>query len=253
MRIAHKRGLRTLLIAATFSAGLSAPVSAQQAVTCVNCSTIVQQLLDYARQLEQLQQEIQTAQNTLNFFLNAVQNTASLPNTVYRDLTADIQRIENIANQAQMLGGQTGAMIGNLSPSTGYPLAGISSWTQQLVNEDAALATAMRSAAQVLNLQPAQLQADATTLSSLQSQAMAATGRQQVLQSIAGINATVGQQIGKQQATLAAAMQALATYDIAQADRQALLEAVGQQRLLQEEQVSCQALQATGSSIPCAQ
>ena len=253
MRIAHKRGLHRLLIAAIFSASLSAPVSAQQAVTCVNCSTITQQLLNYARQLEQLQQQIQTAQNTLNFFLNAVQNTVSLPNTVYRDLTADIQNIENIANQAQMLGGQTGVMIGNLSATTGYPLGGISSWTQQLVNEDMAIANAMKTAAQVLNLQPAQLHNDAATLSALQSQAMSADGRQKVLQTIAGINATIGQQIGKQQGTLTAIMQALATYDTAQADRQALLDAVNQQRILQEEQVSCQALRATGSSIPCAQ
>ena len=129
-------------------------------MTCTNCSTIGQQLLDYARQLSQLQQEIQTAQNTLNFYINAVQNTLALPGTVYRDLTGDINQITSIANTANMLVGQTGQMLTNLSSTSGYPLGGITNWHQELSNESAAIAQALKAAAGVLNLQPTQLASD---------------------------------------------------------------------------------------------
>lgn len=239
---------KLVLGAAAAAALLAAPAAkADMPAVCTNCSTIAQQLLNYARQLEQLQQEIQTAQNTLNFYTNAVQNTASLPSTVYRDITGDIARIEGIANTASMLGGQTGITIGNLAVPGGYPIGNYSNFTTQLLAEDNAIANAMTQMANVLNLQPSQLQNDFPTLSALQSQAMATTGRQQALQSLAGITATVGQQIGKQQGTLTAAFQAIATYDTAQADRQAVLDAAARQAARREISASCQVMAQSGA------
>ena len=116
--------------AATLALVLTTPGDAQ-VVYCSNCSTVSQQLLDYARQFQQLTNEIQTAQNTLNTYINLVQNTVNLPSTVYRDLTADINRITSIANQASMLAGQTKLMLTNLSSTSGYPLGNISNWHQE--------------------------------------------------------------------------------------------------------------------------
>jgi P-type conjugative transfer protein TrbJ len=241
--------MRKLVLGAAAAAALLVAPAARSAtpVVCMNCSTIAQQLLNYARQLAQLQQEIQTAENTLNFYKNAVQNTASLPGTAYRDITGDIAGIEGIANTASMLGGQTGIMIGNLGVSGGYPIGHYSNFTTQLLAEDNAIANAMTQMANVLNLQPSQLRNDAATLSALQSQAMAATGRQQALQSLAGITATVGQQISKQQGTLTATYQAIATYDTAQADRQAVLDAAAQQATQRELAASCQVMAQSGA------
>lgn len=242
--------MRKLLLATTTALALSfsAPAHSQQAVLCVNCSTIAQQLLGYARQLYQLQQEIQTAQNTLQFYLNAVQNTANLPGTVYRDITSDVQQIESIANSANMLSGNTGIMLGNLGSVTGYPLAATQNWQQRLIAENNTIARAMTAAANVLQQQQAALQTNAATLNSLQSQALGTNGRQATLQTLAGIEATIGQQIQSQQGTLAAAVQAMMTYQTARADRQAITDAAEQQDLQRAQQATCQALAAGGGS-----
>lgn len=176
-----------------------------------------------------------------------MQNTVSLPGTAYRDITGDIAGIEGIANTANMLGGQTGTMIGNLAIPNGYPIGNYSNFTTELLAEDNAISNAMAQMAKVLNLQPSQLQNDASTLSALQSQAMATTGRQQALQNLAGITATVGQQISKQQGTLTAAFQAIATYDTAQADRQAVLDAAARQAAQREISASCQVMAQSGA------
>lgn len=51
--------------AAALALALTTPGDTQ-VVYCSNCSTVSQQLLDYARQFQQLTNEIQTTQNTLN-------------------------------------------------------------------------------------------------------------------------------------------------------------------------------------------
>lgn len=240
---------KLVLGAAAAAALLVAPVAkAAMPVVCTNCSTIAQQLMNYARQLEQLQQEIQTAQNTLNFYTNAVQNTASLPSTVYSNITGDIARIEGIANMASMLGGNTGTMLGYLGNTGGYPLSSVASVDQQLIAEHNALANAMTQLGNTLNLNPTQLRSNAATLAALQDQAMSADGRQKVLQTLAGINATVGQQISRQQATLAAAFQAMATAEVARADRQALLDAADQADVARALQASCADVAAEGGT-----
>ena len=134
------------IVAISLIAGVP-PVSAQlggSVVYCTNCSTIAQQLADYARQLAQLQQEITTATQEINSAL-------ALPTTVYRDLTTDVRNIENIGSQAQMLSGQTGLMLNNLSNAGGYPLGNITSLSQELITESNAISNAIKTAASVFN------------------------------------------------------------------------------------------------------
>jgi P-type conjugative transfer protein TrbJ len=196
--------------AAALALALTTPGDAQ-VVYCSNCSTVSQQLLDYARQFQQLTNEIQTTQNTLNTYINLVQNTVNLPSTVYRDLTADINRITSIANQANMLAGQTKLMLTNLSSTSGYPLGNISNWHQELSNESAAISGALTTAANTLNLQQTQMNTDSASLASLQTQALGTSGRQMTLQTLAGALSTIGQLVQKQQATVTTAYQAMMT------------------------------------------
>lgn len=242
--------IRKILLvgASVLTLSFSAPAHSQQAVVCVNCSTIAQQLLGYARQLYQLQQEIQTTQNTLNFYLNAVQNTANLPGTVYRDITSDVQRIEGIANTANMLSGNSGIILGNLASAAGYPLASVQNWQQQIITENNTISGAMAAAANVLQQQQTALQTNAATLNSLQSQALGTGGRQATLQTLAGIEATVGQQIQSQQGTLSAAVQAIMTYQTARTDRQALIDAANANDINMGLQAACQTVAASGGT-----
>jgi P-type conjugative transfer protein TrbJ len=247
--------VRKLLLAGVAAAALLAagqPAQAQMAVTCVNCSQFTQQLLGYVRQLYQLQQEIQTAQNTLNFWLNAAQNTVSLPGRVYQDLTSDIARIQGIAQQASMLSGATGTMITSLGPG-GYPLATANMYLARVQFETGAVANALRQVANLLNLQPSQLQNSSATLAALQSQAASSNSRNAILQALAGTTATTGQLVGTQLSTLSAVMQAQLTATTAAADREAYRAAY---TALEEQaalQADCAAAASVGAFPPACQ
>jgi P-type conjugative transfer protein TrbJ len=219
-------------------------------VYCTNCSTIAQELLGYARQLEQLQQQIQTAQNTLNFYTNAVQNTASLPGSVYRDITGDITRIEGIAQQANLLSGQTGMMLGNLSAAGGYPVGNANTYAGQVAMESQAIANAMTQAANILNLQPNQLQNSSATLAALETQATSSGSRNAILQTLAGSTAATGQLVATQQGAVTAALQGILAYDTAQADREAYTVSLTTAQEQAGMQSVCAAAAATG--IPAA-
>jgi P-type conjugative transfer protein TrbJ len=235
--------MRRILLAGAAAIGLfyGQAAHAQQAVFCTNCSTIGQQLLDYARQFEQLQQEITTAEQE-------VINTLSLPGTVYRDLTADIQQITTLANQANMLAGNMGTILNAMA--VGYPQNALDNWHQWLTNETNAVALAMRTAAQVLNLQPNQLPMDATTLAALDAQALGTGGRQASLQTLAGGLSSVGQGINKQQATVATALQALISYQSTERDKEQLLRNVSDRDLETAWVLQCQAVTALGGALP---
>jgi P-type conjugative transfer protein TrbJ len=243
-----------ILLAGVAAAALccGAPAVADMPVFCTNCSQFTQQILGYARQLYQLQQEIQTAQNTLNFWLNAAQNTVSLPGTVYQDLTGDIARIQGIAQQASMLSGATGTMITSLGPG-GYPVASANTYLAQVQFETGAVANAVRQVASLLNLQPAQLQNSSATLAALQSQAASSNSRNAILQALAGTTATTGQLVGTQLSTLSAVMQAQLTATTAAADREAYkaaYTAIEEQAALQAD---CAAAASVGAFPPACQ
>jgi type IV secretion system protein TrbJ len=216
----------TVSIAAIALAAFGAPPArAQAAVTCVNCSTIVQQLAGYGRQLLQLQQEIQTAENTLNFYLTLIKDTASLPNSVYQDIQADINGIQNLANQATLIGGQTMPMLTNLSSASGYPLGNIASFTQEIINEDQTLSNAMKTAGTVLQQQQTQTTSQAASISAAITQSSGASGFTQAIQAGNTIAGAAAQQTAGLQTSMTTAFQALLTRETAQADRQAMQDA----------------------------
>ncbi len=194
----------------------------------------------------QLQQEIQTVQNTLSIFENAVQNTANLPNTLFNDITSDINRLTSISSGASLLSNNSAQFLTNLANAGGYPPATAQNWQQEIINEQNDIALKTTGFATMMQLQPAQLSSYSATLNALENQAQSATGRQQTLQAIAGINAAVGQQVKTSQATVTAAMQAQLAVTTAQADRRALQDALWQQFV----GVPMAPVQGQGFSVP---
>jgi P-type conjugative transfer protein TrbJ len=246
---------RKILLAtsAAFALSFAAPVQSQQVVTCVNCSSLTNQLTQLARQAQQLDNEVKVIQNTFNTYLNLAQNTVSLPSTVYRDITSDIARIQGIASQASMLGGFTGTMIGNIQAPGGYPLTNANTYLFQVQQETAAVANAMQQVGNLLNLQPSQLQNSSATLAALQAQAQSSNSRNAILQALAGTTATTGQLVGTQLSTISALMQAQLTAATAGADRQAYRAAY---TALEEQaalQADCTAAASVGANPPACQ
>lgn len=217
------------VLATAFVAAAALRPAAAQTVICANCSTFAEQLLQYGKQLEQLVQEINTTQNTLNTFINLTQNSLSLPSTVYRDATADINRITSIANNASLLSGNVGSFLNNLGSASGYPISVAADFQQQIINEQNAIARGITALGNTLALQPSQLQNYSATLAALQTQALNSGGWQQTQQTLSGLVAATGQGMQMLQGQLTAAMQAVLTYDTSRADRQALGDALWMQ------------------------
>jgi P-type conjugative transfer protein TrbJ len=205
----RRNSLAFAALIAVASLSSSVPLRAQ-VVQCLNCSTIAQQLLGYARQFLQLQQEVRIAEYE-------VQNTLNLPNNLFQSAASDINRLVNLSHDASLLAGNSGTFINNLA-ADGYPLS--DDWTE-IVREQNSIAQAMRALGNVLNLQPSQLTNYSQTFGALQNQAMSAEGRQQTQQVLSGLVAATGHAIQTSQANVTTGLQALAAYDLSEADRKA--------------------------------
>jgi hypothetical protein len=181
------------------------------------CSSTINQALEYARQLLQLNQETTTA-------IQEVTAGLALGSTAFNDLTGTIALITKIANDANMLVGNAGYMLGALQTPGGYPIgygADLMQWHQELTNEANAVGTAMYSAARVINgLQT--LSQDTATLATLVGQIMAVVGRQQSLQTLQSSLSQVGQTLQRTQMSSIVNQQALLTQLSAQQAKQYL-------------------------------
>jgi P-type conjugative transfer protein TrbJ len=210
--------LNKTLLAGTATIGLLivAPHrgEAQAVVTCTNCSTIAQQLLGYARQLLQLDQEITTA-------TQEVTNTLKLPETLFNDATSDIRQITSLASQANLLIGNTGQFIANLGASS-YPTGILNNPMAEIVKEQNAISNAIQALGNVLNVENPNLGNNAAILAALNNQSMTSAGRMQALQAAQGVGATTGQQLQSLETILLSMAQGQHATMLSDADRRAM-------------------------------
>ena len=70
------------------------PSPAQLAVTCVNCSTIWTQLLQYGKEAQQLATQLRQYQTQLQQYANMVTNTVALPQQIWGHGAVDIMQVQ---------------------------------------------------------------------------------------------------------------------------------------------------------------
>jgi P-type conjugative transfer protein TrbJ len=206
--------MKRLLFAGGVVLALAAsPAHAQAVVTCTNCSTSGQQLIDYGKQIQQLANEIQTATNTLNTYTTLVQNTISLPRSLYADITNTVNQLEALRNQASLLTGNSGLILSNLSSRT-FPVVNMQT---ELTTEMNALSNAMQKAGQQLNSQPSTLNQQSSQQTTFVGQAN--SGTTQAVQAGNQASATNAQTSAANQSTVTGLLQAQLTAQIVQEDR----------------------------------
>jgi P-type conjugative transfer protein TrbJ len=149
------------------------------------CSGLSSQLLQYARQALQLEQETTTA-------IQEVVNTLALPGQIFNDATGEIQRVVRIAKQADLLIGNTGSFIAGLKAGY-YPLPVVA--MDQLIKEQNAIANAVEGLGRVIGVVNPQLADRTTILAAIQSESLGAEGRLQALQDANQLAATTGQDL----------------------------------------------------------
>ena len=95
---------------------------------------MAQQVLMYA-------EEAQTQINTLMAYNNLIQNTVSLPVSLYHDITSKVQQITGFVKQAELTNGYSGDMLSSLSAGT-YALDKVANFPTLVANENKAVGNA---------------------------------------------------------------------------------------------------------------
>lgn len=188
-----RSGVAVLALCAGVAIMAPAPASAQAAVVCVNCSTDIQQLIGYAKQLQQVETQLQQYSTQLQQYANMVQNTVALPQQIYSNAMSDMQQVQNLMNTGSQLSfTNPGASIGTFSSflsSTSGQMGKLTAQAQQYQTWSQQSKDGITSAMNALSAQNAQLSTDLNTVAQLKAQAGSAQGQMQALQNGAELTA----------------------------------------------------------------
>lgn len=105
-RLAGRRSLAAFAVMCmlwALSGADSSPALAGGAVVCVNCSTIIEQLLEEATALEHLEQSITQTEQQIQMVANQVKNLQNLPTQFWPSLLPELQRLVSQVGSAQGL------------------------------------------------------------------------------------------------------------------------------------------------------
>jgi P-type conjugative transfer protein TrbJ len=179
-----RKKLATLLLATTLAfAGVSAPVSAQWAV--FDASNYAQNVLEAARALQQINNQIQSLQNEANMLTNMGKSLQSLNVSSLGSIVSDLTQISTLMNQAQGIAFNVNASQAAFAQT--YPQSYVASTTSGTLASDALKRwqDAMAAFRQTLSVQSQVAQnvrSDTVTLTQLVTASDGAVGNLQVSQ-----------------------------------------------------------------------
>jgi len=179
-----RKKLATLLLATTLAlGGMAAPASAQWAV--FDASNYVQNVLEAARALQQINNQIQSLQNEATMLTNMGKNLQSLNGSSLNSIVSDLTQISTLMNQAQGISFNVNASQTAFAQT--YPQSYTASTTSGTLAGDALKRwqDAMAAFHQTLTVQSQvaqNVQTDTATLSQLVTASEGAVGNLQVSQ-----------------------------------------------------------------------
>jgi len=231
MRRWRKRALITGAVLAAGTVALSrqalAVLGVGDVVICTNCSDVVTQGLQYAKETASYVMQGQQYVRQGLQYANQLQNTVSLPMRVWGSIQGDVSVVRNVAT--------TGGQFSSRSGGIGSLFGSVGSYGSQLSNvglmpekyqtwgsmETASLDTTLKT----LGIGEDQRAADATLLATAQGHADAATGQMQALQAGNEMQSIQAAQTQKLQEIAAAHMHLDANHYAMVDDRQAIQDA----------------------------
>jgi P-type conjugative transfer protein TrbJ len=193
------------------------------AVVCTNCSTIWQQVMEYAQQVYSIGVQLQQYRTQILQYTNMVQNTAALPQQLWNFVVSDIQQIRNLANIGALISGSAGGVTAKLAAfdaaaaqalSLGDMVNKYNTWAQMAGQNVTSMQRAM-------GVADSQMQSDAALVASIQAQSGSAVGQMQVLQAANEMASVQVSQTMQLHQTLMAQAQMLGAYVNGQTARQA--------------------------------
>jgi len=188
-----KGAVAVLTMGASLALMGTPPAKAQEAVTCVNCSQITTQGLQWAEQVSQYAEQINQYATQLQQYANQLQNTAAVPQQIYSSAMSDMEAVQNLmAAGTQLSFSNPGASIGTFSSflsSTSGQLGDLSAQATQYQAWSQQSKDGITAAMNALSQQNGQLTTDNNTMTQLQAQLAASTGQMQAIQNAAEISA----------------------------------------------------------------
>jgi type IV secretion system protein TrbJ len=210
-------------------------------VECANCSSIVEQMISDAKQVQQYalqgqQYAAQAAQlhTELQQYQSMVQNSLALPQEVWANVQNDIYQVRNLANAASLLSGNSGTILTRLQQAGYYANSASflpSNIGQQFTLWQTTMGNATKSLANTLGVQQGQENSYTALQAQLQAHSQTAAGQMQAIQAGNELAALTSTQLNQIQTTLVAAAQETATKDAIAADQTASEDATKQKFL----------------------
>ena len=200
-------------------------VYAQQAVACVNCSTVfwdaAHEVWEGAQWLRSLEQQILQVKYEILGWVEAVKTTAALPFRIFADATGTVREIQGVVQEAAMTGQNVKFMIDHLGSPYGWG-GSIDDIPAALAQEDRAISFVM----QRMGVAMARYQSGAADYSQRLAtyEAQDVSGPTQAAMVANQIAATRGQQEAAQALVANSAFQALATAELRRAHREAMIQ-----------------------------
>ena len=232
--------LRKLLSVSTVVAGVLLVGSSDRAeaipVFCTNCSTEWDQLLSYAKQVQQVATQLQSYVLQGQQYLNQLENTIALPMQVYSTVQGDMSQVQNLANIGSIFSGNSGSILNRLNSLNGLSSYGsvlnmpstignqFSFWRQTIGNN-------LDATGKVLQLQQSQEATDAATLNTIQSHSQGAVGQVQAIQAGNELASANGKELHEIQQTMLTETQMQANQMAVNGDRKAAEDVAMQQFL----------------------
>jgi type IV secretion system protein TrbJ len=213
-------------------AAVATPRSAQAqgVVTCVNCSTMTTQLLQYAKDAQSLATQLQQYQTQLQQYTNMVTNTVAIPQEIWSTVQGDIMRVQALSNSASLLSGNAGSLIARLQNAQAYAnqATSLANIPGQITGYQQTIGTNLSTMGKTLGLQQGQEASNAALLSALQQHSQSAAGQMQAIQAGNELAHQQATQLLQIQATLSGTAQMEATQMAVDADRRATNDAAMQ-------------------------
>lgn len=151
---------------------------------CANCSTIWQQIMEYAQQVYSIGVQLQQYRTQILQYTNMIQNTLALPKMLWNFVTQDIQQIRNLMNIGKLLTGNAGGVLGKIAQfdaaaaqvlNLGDMVNKYNAWSQMAGDSIVNLQRGM-------GMAQSQMVSDADLAMQIQAQSGSAVGQMQVLQ-----------------------------------------------------------------------
>ena len=193
MRSMLRGTVAALALGASVALMGTTPAKAQSVVTCVNCSQITTQGLQWAEQVSQYGEQINQYATQLQQYANQVQNTVAVPSQIYSNAMSDMQAVQNLMTQGTQLSfTNPGASVGTFSSflsSTSGQLGNLTAQATQYQAWSQQSKDGITAAMNALSQQNSQLSTDNNTMTQLQAQQGASIGQMQAIQNAAEISA----------------------------------------------------------------